>query len=460
MPKITRRSFLGHSACAAVGMTSLASTVFDLRRVAAAACSPAGDYRALVCVFLYGGNDGNNVLVPTDTTDYNLYAAARGSLALNKGSLLPITPTTGDGRTWGLHPNLPKLQARFQNQQAALIANVGPLVAPVLKTDYDAGTAALPPQLFSHSDQTLHWQTGIPDQAPRTGWGGRIADMVECMNGAHTISMSISLDGTNTFQVGNQITQYQVSTGGTIDLNGYYRPTDAWSAGQPPSIAVRTLLQKSYGNLFQGAYAGIVQRALDNNAILGNALDTEATTPLATVFPANSYLSDELKMIARLIHVRGTLGLNRQVFFCSAGGYDTHSGQLQPHADLLTELDGSLDAFYNALTEMGLQNNVTVFTASDFGRTLLSNADGSDHGWGNHHFVLGGGVKGKQIYGTMPNFSLDGPNDSGDGRWIPTTSVDEYAATLAKWFGVSSTDMATVFPNLGRFNTADMGFMG
>ncbi len=453
----SRRDFLRHSACAAVGMTSLASTVFDLRRVAAAACGPASDYKALVCIFLYGGNDGNNMVIPRDG-GYAAYAAARGPLALPSASLLPITPLNGDGRLWGLHPSLTNLRNLFNQGRAALVANVGPLVAPVTKTAYDNGTALLPPQLFSHSDQTLHWQTGIPDQAPRTGWGGRIADMVECMNGAHDISMSISLDGSNTFQVGNLVTQYQVSSGGTIDLDGYELPTDSWGTNHPTSVAVRRLLAKSYGNLLQGGYRTVLQRALDNNALLSAALASE-TPPIATVFPADSYLADQLKMIARLIHVRSALGLKRQIFFCATGGYDTHGDQLTPHADLLTELDGSLSAFYGALTEIGMQNSVTAFTASDFGRTLVANGDGSDHGWGNHHLVVGGQVVGNRIYGGMPNLAVDGPNDTGDGRWIPTTSVDEYSATLARWFGVSATDMSTVFPNLGRFQNPNLGFM-
>jgi uncharacterized protein (DUF1501 family) len=453
----SRRDFLRHSACAAVGMTSLASTVFDLRRVAAAACGPAADYKALVCVFLYGGNDANNMVVPRDN-GYTAYAAARGPLALPKASLLSINPLQGDGRLWGLHPNLPKLGSLFNQGRAALVANVGPLVAPVSKVAYDNGTALLPPQLFSHSDQTLHWQTGIPDQAPRTGWGGRIADMVECMNGAHDISMSISLDGSNTFQVGNLVTQYQVSSGGTIDLDGYELPTDSWGTNHPTSVAVRRLLAKSYGNLLQGGYRTVLQRALDSNALLSAALAAE-TPAIATVFPPDSYLSDQLKMVARLIHVRSALGLKRQIFFCAAGGYDTHGDQLTPHADLLGELDGSLGAFYAALTEIGMQDSVTTFTASDFGRTLVPNGDGSDHGWGSHHWVLGGRVVGNRIYGGMPTLAVDGPNDSGDGRWIPTTSVDEYSATLAKWFGVSASDMATVFPNLGRFQNNNINFM-
>jgi uncharacterized protein (DUF1501 family) len=455
---VTRRQFLRGSVCTAVGMTSLFSTAFDLRRIAAAA-DLTGDYKALVCIFQYGGNDSNNVLIPRGT-GYNAYAAARGTLALPSASLLPITPLSGaGGGTWGLHPSLTGLRNLFNQQHMGLIANVGPLVAPVTKSEYDAGTAALPPQLFSHSDQTVHWQTSLPDQPVRSGWGGRVADLMQSLNTGSQISMSISLAGNNTFQVGNAVTQYQVSPGGTVGL-GWYYDGNQWN--HPQSTAVRSLIAQSYGNLFQRGYRDVFQRALDQDRILSAALD--AAPHLTTVFP-DTDLGSQLAMIARLISVREALGLRRQVFFCATGGYDTHDGQVGAtaqvgaHADLLTELDGALSAFYAATVEMSVANSVTAFTASDFGRTYENNGEGSDHGWGSHHLVLGGAVSGGRIYGTLPTLAIDGPDDSGDGRWIPTTSVDEYSATLARWFGVAPSDLSLVFPNLGRFNTPDMGFL-
>jgi len=458
-PPMTRRQFLRGSVCAAVGMTSLAATAFDMRRIAAAA-SLAGDFKALVCVFLYGGNDSNNMLVPRGT-DYAAYAAARGGLALPQASLRPITPLSGgDGRLWGLHPNLSGLQGLFGSQKMALVSNVGPLVAPVTRAEYLAGTAALPPQLFSHSDQTMHWQTGIPDQPARSGWGGRVADLVHTLNTNAQVSMSISLAGNNTFQIGSAITQYQVSPGGSIGLGWYYDGNE-WN--HPPSIAVRQLMARSYGNLFQQGYRDVFQRALDQDRVLASALD--AAPPLATVFP-DTDLGGQLGMIARLISVREALGLQRQVYFCAAGGYDTHdaqvgaSAQVGAHADLLAELDGALSAFYASTVEMGVANDVTAFTASDFGRTYISNGEGSDHGWGAHHLVVGGAVSGGRFYGQVPTLAVDGPDDSGDGRWIPTISVDEYSATLAKWFGVATGDLGLVLPNLGRFDSPDLGFLG
>jgi uncharacterized protein (DUF1501 family) len=451
----TRRRFLWQSACAAVGMTSLASTVFDLRRIAAAAPlgGAAGDYKALVCVFLYGGNDSNNLLVPYDPADYASYVTARQGLALPQNTLLPITLVSGgDGRLWALHPSMTGLQGLFAQQKMALLANVGPLVAPVLRSDYVNGTAALPPQLFSHSDQTTHWQTSIPDRPPLTGWGGRVADLLSSLNGTTQISMSISLGGSNTFEVGNTIMQFQSSATGPIALDHYSASTT-----DPGSNALRSLLAASYGNLFQSAYRDIFQSAINNNQLLSGIL--AGLPALTTKFPATD-LGGQLGMIARLVQARQALGQQRQVFFCATTGFDTHKGQLAPQSQLLQEVSDALSAFYAATVEMQVQNSVTAFTASDFGRTFLSNGDGSDHGWGSHHMVVGGAVQGGRIYGSVPTLVVNGPDDTADGRWIPTTSVDEYAATLAKWFGISAADMPTVLPNLGRFSSPDLGFMG
>jgi uncharacterized protein (DUF1501 family) len=458
----TRRQFLRQSACAAVGMTAMANTIFDLQRVAAA--SPlAGDSKSLVCVFLYGGNDSNNVIVPTLAGDYASYAATRDALALPQSALLPLhplVPPPGDSRQWGLHPSLKGVQGLFNGGKAAVVANVGPLLAPLTRDEYLNHSVAVPPQLFSHSDQTLHWQTSLPDQPARTGWGGRTADLLHALNENARISMSISVAGTNTFQVGNVITQYQVSSQGPVGLTSYV-PQDQGS--DAASNAVRSLLGRSYSNLFERGYSAIFGRALDNQELLSGAL--AGAPAITTVFP-DTDLAAQLKMIAQLISVRETLGLRRQVFFCAAQGYDTHGGQVGTtsldgtQADLLTELDGALTAFDAAMNELRIADTVTAFTASDFGRTYVPNGTGSDHGWGSHHFVLGGAVRGGQFYGQLPTLALNGPNDAGDGRWIPTTSVDEYSATLARWFGVASSDLPLVLPNLGRFAAPDLGFMG
>jgi uncharacterized protein (DUF1501 family) len=450
----TRRQFMRRSVCAAVGMTSLASTLFDLRRVAAAVAPASGaDYKALVCVFLYGGNDSNNMLVPYDPTDYASYASVRQGLALPRNTLLPINLLAGgDGRLWSLHPTMGGLQSLFSQQQMAILANVGPLVAPVTIDQWNNGTAALPPQLFSHSDQTLHWQTSIPDQPPATGWGGRVADMLRALNGTAQISMSMSLAGTNTFQVGNFVSQFQIQPGGTPGLANYTTdPTD------PQSNALRALLAASYGNLFQSGYRDVFQHALSNDLLLQSVF--ASLPPLQTQFPQTD-LGVQLQTVAQLIEARTQLSQQRQVFFVATGGFDTHGGQLPAQVQLLQEINDALSAFYAATVEMQVQNGVTAFTASDFGRTFLSNGDGSDHGWGSHHLIVGGAVQGGRLFGRVPTLAIDGPDDTGDGRWIPSTSVDEYCATLAKWFGVSATDMPTVFPNLSRFSHPDLGFMG
>ncbi|HVR97103.1 MAG TPA: DUF1501 domain-containing protein, partial [Thermoanaerobaculia bacterium] len=346
----TRRQFLRQSACAAVGMTAAANTLFDLRRIAAA--SPLADAKSLVCVFLYGGNDGNNLVVPTLGTDYAQYAAARASLALPQSALLALTPlerSSGDSRDWGLHPSLPGVRGLFNAGRAALVANVGPLVAPLTREEYLARSVAVPPQLFSHSDQTVHWQTSVPDQPARTGWGGRTADLLHALNENARISMSISVAGTNTFQVGNVVTQYQVSPEGPVGLTSYVPASQGADAS---SNAIRRLLAQSYGNLFERGYTGVFDRALDNQELLSGALS--GAPALTTEFPATD-LGEQLQMVARLVAVRETLGLRRQVFFCAAQGYDTHGGQIGAnaldgtHADLLVELDGALAAFDAAM---------------------------------------------------------------------------------------------------------------
>lgn len=446
----TRRNFLRHSLCATVGATAGASTLWDLRKVAAAAASQNGDYKALVCIFLYGGNDGNNTLVPRDQTTYNQYAAARGNLALSRAALLPITPLTSDGHDYGLHPNLTGVQQLFNQRKLAFVANVGPLVAPINRQQYLAQSVPMPTQLFSHVDQTAHWMTSLPDQLARTGWGGRIADLVNSLNTNPAVSMSISVSGANTFEVGETITSYQVSPDGTLGLLDYTEGGDAVSQ------AIRSLLEQSHSNLFEASFSDKTKRAIDGERNLRAVLGGQS--PLDTAFPTTP-LGKQMKMIANLIKAREALGLRRQIFFCQSASYDTHAAQLGTHASLLSELSGAMAAFYSATVELGVASQVTTFTASDFGRTMRSNGQGSDHGWGNHHMVMGGAVRGGDIIGVYQNIAIDGPDDTGLGRWIPTISTDEYGATLAQWFGVSAGDLPMVFPNLGRFARTNLGFV-
>jgi uncharacterized protein (DUF1501 family) len=300
--------------------------------------------------------------------------------------------------------------------------------------------------LFSHNDQQVQWQTSIPDQPPRTGWGGRAADMVYANNNSN-VSMNISLAGTNIFEVGASVSPYNVGTNGSVGLA---------NLSESRLKAVKDIIALPHNNLYEQGFAKITDTAIQNNALLSNALAT--SPPITTVFP-NTSLGNQLKMIARLISARIKLGHKRQIFFASVGGYDLHGAQLTAHANLFTELSNSMKAFYDATVEVGVADGVTTFTASDFGRTLPSNGLGSDHGWGSHQMIMGGAVQGQRMYGTFPTLAVNGPDDTGTGRWIPTTAVDEYSATLARWFGVSNTDMPMVFPNLGRFARPDLGFM-
>lgn len=448
----SRRTFLQHSLGAWLGTASASSLLNQFSQVAAAAPAWQNDYKALVCVFLFGGNDGDNTLIPYREADYNNYAAARRVLAVPRAQLLPIAPTTSDGRDFALHPSLPELRTLFTQKKLAVVANTGVLLAPTTRQQYLNESVPLPPQLFSHNDQQTHWQTCWADEVARTGWGGRLADLINTANPAAQLSMSISLAGSNTFQTGAQVLPYMVSSDGAVEL-WYYNEM----YGGTETVVTKQMLAANYSNLLEQSYRDIFKRAIENSQRLSAAL--KRATTLTTVFPDKVKLAEQLKMVAKLISLRGEFGLRRQVFFCAAEGYDTHGEQPNTHALLLRELSQSLDAFYKATVELGVADKVTTFTASDFGRTYKSNGKGSDHGWGNHQFVLGGAVKGGEIYGQVPTHVIGGPDDTRDGRWIPTIAADEYAATLAQWLGVAAGDLPDVLPYINRFNRINLGFM-
>lgn len=460
---LSRRKFIG-SCCAAVGTTGLLSALAQLRLIGAIAspsntlsATAATDYKALVCLFLQGGNDANNLLIPNDATGYAAYAAARGTLALPQAGLLALNPRTSDGRAFALHPSMPEFQSLFGQGKAAILANTGTLVVPTTKSQYSSQSVPLPPQLFSHSDQQVEWQSSVPDKPFSTGWGGRLADLTNAFNSNNAISMSISLAGQNSFQVGRSVAQYSVGTNGVVSLSG--SSTSATSAAGIRTKAQNDLLAAQTGNLFKTAFAGITSDAIADSALLAQYVGANAAIPFTTTFPTSS-LGQQLKMIARLIASAPSLGLKRQIFFARVGGWDLHDNQLNAHSTLLADLSVSLKAFYDSTVELGVGSQVTTFTASDFGRTYNTNGDGSDHGWGSHHLLVGGAVQGNDIYGRVPDLTINGPDDTGRGRWIPTTSVDEYSATLARWFGVSATDLPIVLPNIGRFAKPNLGFLG
>lgn len=480
-----RRKFIG-SCCAAVGATGMLSTLAQLRLTGAIASTDNGpvsasatdpNYKALVCLFLAGGNDANNFIIPNDATGYANYASAtggRGALALPQSALLGIAPKTSDGRAWGLHPSLNAdvagtntagLKSLFDSGKMALLANVGTLCVPTTKAQYSARSVPLPMQLFSHDDQQVEWQSSIPDKPFTTGWGGRLADLTDAFNQNNSISMSITLNGQNAFQVGKTVTQYSVSSTGAIALSGSATPTGT-SFQAIRTKAQNDLLAAQNNNLFETAFAGLTSNAIADSALLSTILAANATLPFTTAFP-NSSLGQQLRTIARLIAAAPTLGLKRQVFFARVGGWDLHDQQVVAgntatgaHANLIADVSRSVAAFYNATAELGAANQVTTFTSSDFGRTFNTNGDGTDHGWGSHHMIVGGAVKGGDIYGRMPDLTRSGPDDSGSrGNWIPTTSVDEYSATLASWFGVSATNLPVILPNIGRFAKPNVGFL-
>ncbi|MCB1606574.1 MAG: DUF1501 domain-containing protein [Xanthomonadales bacterium] len=412
-----------------------------------------GDYRALVCIYLYGGNDAFNMVVPTGS-GYAQYATARADLAIPEGELLPLSPVvppTGGG-SFGTHPGMPELQSLFNSQRAAIVANTGPLLYPITKAEYTNGTVPVPAQLFSHSDQTVLWQTPQAETQNRRGWGGRLADLFYSTNVNQQLSMNISVSGENVFQSGETIVPYFVSTQGAEAI--HFVEDVPWLAER--RAAFLALRDGTYAHPLQREYVRRMTRAMDNQAMITSALD--GAPPLATAFP-DTYLGRQLRMVARLLSARSSLQMTRQIFFVAAGGYDTHDAQLGDHADHLAELSGAISAFYNATVELGLDQQVTSFTASEFGRTLSINGDGTDHGWGSHHLVVGGAVNGGRIYGTPPDLTIDGPDDAGWGQIIPTQSVDQYAATLSTWYGLSDSDRDMVFPNLSRFSSPNLGFM-
>lgn len=458
---LSRRQFVG-ACCATVGATALLSVLAQLRAIGGVVGStPAlsssgnrGDYKALVCLFLAGGNDANNLLVPHDAAGYAAYSAARQSLALPRESLIGISPRTRDGREFALHSAVPELRALFAEGHLALLSNVGTLVVPTTKEQFLARSVPLPNALFSHNDQQVQWQSSLSDSKIfGTGWGGRLADLSNAFNENNAISMSISLAGQNAFQVGRHVTQYAVRPKGAVRPTGLNGPLGALRAQ-----ARNDLLHTGGENLFSAAFAGLTDEAVRDSTFLADVLARHSPT-LATKFP-ESKLGAQLQMISRLIAVAPSLGLRRQIFFARVGGWDLHDGQIGAHAQLLADVSQSVSAFYRATEELRVADRVTTFTASDFGRTYTTNGDGSDHGWGSHHFVVGGAVKGGDIYGQVSDLVLNGPHDTGRGRWIPTTSVDEYSATLATWFGVSATDLPVVLPNIGRFAKPNLGFLG
>jgi uncharacterized protein (DUF1501 family) len=448
--------------------------LMNLNAISALAQSSSNTgYRALVCIYLQGGNDGHGTVIATDADSYAAFAQARSGapgLAYPLSTLLPVTlKTPQSGHTFGLNPALTGVQNLFNASRAAIVANVGTLVEPTTKTQIDANSATLPDSLYSHFDQTAAWQAIASNlgSGERIGWGGAVADAVEAMNmNSNSMFTCISTAGNALFLAGQTSFQLNVTSAGPIPIQGLAQPAFGLSSSNNP---LSSILSADETNLFSQNYQTVIQRSIQAQSMLASAMAPAGTAGVANppqyLNPMTNKLTDNplaiaLQTVARIISGRSSLGVSRQLFFVQLGSFDTHDNQAPQHANLLSQLGAALEYFDSTMTTMGVGNQVTAFTISDFGRTLTSNSDGTDHGWGSHHFVTGGAVNGQDMYGQYPVVGVNQANDVGEGRLIPTSSVEQYAGTLASWFGLSDSQIRTVFPNFVNFGTSPyMGFM-
>jgi uncharacterized protein (DUF1501 family) len=470
---ISRREFIGQASCAGLGSMAMMNSVLNLGMINTVAARPhvienPNDYKAMVCILLAGGADSFNMLVPTDTANYNEYAATRSTLALpNVGAtnglganigVLPIN-FTKNGRTWGVHPGMTRVRDLFNNEKLSFISNIGTLIEPVLtKQQYDSGLKKIPLGLYSHSDQIMQWQTSVPQNRNATGFAGRMADLLSDMNTVQKISMNISLAGTNRFQAGQETFEFTVSNNADISKIGFQGYPWWYGNGgiltDNKNKAILGMAEQSYQSVFQKTYATKTTNANESLQALKDGLGK--LVPLTTTF-SNTNLSRDMKKIAELIRVQNHLGANRQIFFVSFGGWDHHDNILQQQGTMLPILSNALYEFNNALNEIGKQNNVVTFTISDFARTLTSNGNGTDHAWGGNVMVMGEPITGGKIFGNYPSLGLNSNNLnlSNRGMLIPTTSVDEMYAELALWYGASPNDLNYILPNLCNFYSSN-----
>lgn len=451
----SRRAFLKRSA--ALGIAGGAAPfVTQLAAIGEASAAVASDYKALVCIFLNGGNDYANTLPPYDAATHAQYLAARPTIghardALAATALNPLNSL--GGRQYALAPAMTSLMPMFDAGKLAVVLNVGTLVRPTTKAQYQANSVPLPPKLFSHNDQQSYWQASSAEGA-RSGWGGRIGDLLQSGNGSAALTC-ISASGNATYLSGRNAIQYVTGSNGPTPL---INNSSSLYGSSAAASALRSIMGGVQPHLIANEHATVSKRAIDLyaqvNGALGNA--PAANFPL---FPTGNSLADQLRIVARLISVSSELGAKRQVFFVSMGGFDMHDYLVRDHPVRIRLVADAMRAFYDTTVALGVADKVTSFTASDFGRTLTQNDDGSDHGWGSMHFVAGGAVNGRRIYGTPPAVGHNTPDDVGQGRLVPTIGVDQYAATMASWFGVSGSDMATVLPNIGNYSATNLGFV-
>lgn len=473
---ISRRKFFGQASCAAVGATTVFSTLFNLKNLNASAgfnssiVSGSGDYKALVCLLNSGGMDSFNMLVPRSSAAYAEYANSRSNMALDQAALRPINPLNADpyGREYGVHPSMQRMQNLFETGKLSFVSNVGTLVQPLNKAQFYNGSVPSPLGLYSHADQVMHWQTGVPDKRVGQGWGGKIADLMIAANQNQTISMNISLSGSNVFQSGENTVEYSIHPEyGSTTINDYNNQD--WAFHQLKRAAIDGMVNPTYQNVFKNTYRKTIKTSLDGHSMLSPVLDASLTFNVPF---SNNDLSNSFRMIAKTIAGRDALNMSRQIFFIDYGGWDHHDELLNNQAAMLTEVDNALYQFNAAMEQLGVADKVTTFSLSEFSRTLTSNGNGTDHAWGGNTFVMGGAVNGRRIFGDYPSLALtnyDTNNDTnplevGGGSLIPTTSADEYFAELALWYGVPASELVTLFPKLGYFydpmsGTNPIGFL-
>ena len=460
---ISRRKFLGQASCAALGTTTLLSSYLQLGMVNALSAKafrmpnpvapPNGDYKALVCILLAGGNDSFNMLAPVSNEPYGVYATTRSNLAIPQGDFLPLNFTDGQGVQYGIHPAMPEVQQLFNDGKLALVANVGTLIEPTTKQQVLSGTANLPLGLLSHSDQIQQWQTSVPQNRSAKGWGGRMADVISTMNDNQDVAMNISVAGTNVFQTGNTISEYSIEPGnGSIGMV-FYEEDDIFN--QLITQNVESLLNQNYQDIFKQTYRNRVKNSQEQHVIFEEAL--AAVPPFATQFNMENPVAESLSMVARSIAAQETLGHSRQTYFVLFGGWDHHDEVLNNQMNMLAVVSQAMAQFQAAMEEVNMADCVTTFTISDFARTLTSNGNGTDHAWGGNVMVMGGDVNGGQIYGQFPDLALGGPDEVGNGVILPTTSADAYFAELALWMGVPVSEFEYVLPNLNNFADINEG---
>lgn len=466
---ISRRKFIGQASCAALGSTTLLSTLNNLKFINAGAMANSslmmnGDYKALVCILLSGGSDSYNMLIPNESGAYAQYAASRGDSSANSGVSIPLNQVLGlNGANHGVHPSMAAIQRLYNSNKLSFISNIGTLIQPVTKDEVWNNQQLLPLGLFSHSDQIQQWQTSVPHDRSNIGWGGKIADLMGDLNNNDKISLNISLAGNNIFQTGNSSVEYSIHRqNGAIGIEAYKQPNgNMFDAAR--DRAIDNIIDAEYSNVFKRTYIDAVKVSRDAQEEFSQALD--GSPDFSGQFSANDF-SDQLEMVARTIAVRESLGMKRQIFFVEYDGWDHHDELLNSQSIMLSILSNGMEQFQNALEQMGVADCVTTFTASEFGRTLSWNGNGTDHAWGGNVMVMGGPVVGGRIFGQYPNLELESELEAGGGGiMIPTTSCDEYFAELAAWFGVSTSELSTLFPNIGNFyntgsGTPPIGFMG